>query len=194
MRCDLPQVLPAIEGRRFDVIDCAATPRLPFYATWLGGGWPRVRSWLHGQVRRQWPTSPAAWSRGPRGRLARPCGALGAPSCGGDHRGRLKADPGRIPVRPGPCRGQRVGTRRIRTGSEVAGGVGCGSPARLIPENGVDRLIEAVAQRPSLPTLRCLVIGDGHSGARSKSCRRAGCPGLYVGSWATPVGPRRCRC
>lgn len=159
------RVLPAIESHRFDIIDCAATPRLPFYATWFGG-WlaesPVVASWFEFD-------GNGHHSGGGRDAWSRPWPALRA-------------------------RARRLGHRHVAVSTEVASRlIQAGFPTdrvrvvpngleldefeqapkssvesdvvivcRLIPENRVDLLIEAVASlRHFLPTVRCLVIGDG---------------------------------
>jgi glycosyltransferase involved in cell wall biosynthesis len=159
------RVLPAIEGRRFDVIDCGATPRLPFYATWFGG-WlaesPAVVTWFEFEGNDRHPAD---------GRAAR-------------------IRPGQALI----ARARRLGSRHVAVTTEVASRlIQAGFPTdqvrvvangleleefeqapkssvqsdivfvgRLIPENRVDMLIEAVSRlRPFLPTVRCLVIGDG---------------------------------
>jgi hypothetical protein len=72
------RLLPAIEGRRFDIIDCAAMPRLPFYATWLGG-WlaesPVVATWFEFDGNSDQPAAAKEW--------ANACRTHGVPVRGG---------------------------------------------------------------------------------------------------------------
>jgi glycosyltransferase involved in cell wall biosynthesis len=147
------RVLPAIEGRRFDVIDCAATPRLPFYATWLGG-WlsesPVVATWFE-----------FGGTRPGRGLQAR------ARRLGSRHVAVTTEVASRLVQAGFPTDQVRVvangleleefeQTPKSALGSDVV------IVGRLIPENRVDMLIEAVSRlRHFLPSVRCLVIGDG---------------------------------
>jgi glycosyltransferase involved in cell wall biosynthesis len=66
---------------------------------------------------------------------------------------------------------------------------------RLVPEKRVDMLIEAVSRlRPSLPTVRCLVIGDGPQRRSLEELVAARGLRETYGLWATPAPPRRCHC
>ena len=159
------RLLPAIEGRPFDVIDCAATPRIPFYATWLGA-WlaesPVVATWSEfddssdqpagGQgARTRWPhgLSSRIWRLGRRHVAATTEVASSLVRAGFPPakvrvvaNGLELEDFEQAPKSPVECDVVIVG--------------------RLVPEKRVDLVIEAVSRlRPSLPTVRCLVIGDG---------------------------------
>jgi L-malate glycosyltransferase len=157
------RVLPAVEGRRFDVIDCAATPRLPFYATWLGG-WlaenPVVATWLEFE-------GNAAADAGETG--IRPQRALRARAqrLGRRHVAVTSEVASRLIQAGFPtdqirfvANGLELDEFEQAPKSAVESDVVIAG--RLIPENRVDMLIEAISRlRHFLPSVRCLVIGDG---------------------------------
>ena len=158
-------LLPAIRGRRFDVIDCAATPRLPFYATWLGA-WlaesPLLVTWQ--EFPHDDPNDPErpAWNA----RLARMARARTL---------RL----GRRHVAVSPITAEKLAEAGIPADRIWVVGDGLELDAferapksavesdlvfvgRLVEDKRVDLLIEAVARlRATLPELRCLIIGGG---------------------------------
>jgi glycosyltransferase involved in cell wall biosynthesis len=147
------RVLPAIEGRRFDVIDCAATPRLPYYAAWLGG-WlaesPVVATWHEFDDR--------GTGRAMGDRLRR---------LGSRHVAATTDVAGRLIQAGFPTDRVRVVANGLELDEfEQAPKSAVGSDVvfvgQLSADNRVDLLIEAVSRlRPSIPTLRCLIIGDG---------------------------------
>ena len=158
-------LLPAIKGRRFDVIDCAATPRLPLYATWLG-------AWLaESHLLVTWHELPhhdrndpgrPAWNA----RLARVVRARAL---------RL----GRQHVAVSPIIAEKLVAAGLPADRIWVVGDGLELDAferapksavesdlvfvgRLVEDKRVDLLIEAVARlRATMPELRCLIIGGG---------------------------------
>lgn len=158
-------LLAATRGRRFDVIDCSATPRLPFYATWLGA-WlaesPLLVTWHEfPHDERNDPERP-----GRNARLARVARARAL---------RL----GRRHVAVSPITAEKLVAAGLPADRIWVVGDGLELDAferaaksavesdlvfvgRLAEDKRVELLIEAVARlRATRPDVRCLIIGGG---------------------------------
>lgn len=153
------RLLPAIEGRRFDIVDCAAMPRLPFYATWFGA-WlaesPVIATWFEFDGTSDQPAKrlPHAWRSRAR-RLGRRHVAATTEVASRLIQAGFPTDQVRV-VPNGLELEEFEQARKSPVESDVV------IVGRLVPEQRVDMLIEAVSRlRPSLPTVRCLIIGDG---------------------------------
>jgi glycosyltransferase involved in cell wall biosynthesis len=159
------RLLPVLLRRRFDVIDCSATPYIPVYSCWLASRMtrtPLVVTW-HEFWGDYWLSYLSH-----RPRIARMARWVEAQSR------RF----GEILVPVSPFTARRLGvdpeSRRIRI---VGNGVALDEIAaveasqepfdvvflgRLIEDKRVDLLIEAIALlRERFPRILCLVIGDG---------------------------------
>jgi len=158
-------LLPAIQSRRFDVIDCSAKPRLPFYATWLGA-WlaesPLLVTWHELGDDHRSDVGRLGWkARLARGmmaralRLGRQHVAVSPMTANQLVRAGLPAD--RIWV---VGNGLELEAFERATKSAVESDIVF--VGRLVEDKGVDLLIEAVARlRAAQMRLRCLIIGDG---------------------------------
>jgi glycosyltransferase involved in cell wall biosynthesis len=158
-------LLPAIKSRHFDVIDCSAKPRLPFYATWLGA-WlaesPMIVTWHElgdehrNEVgRRGWKARLAQGMMARALRLGRQHVAVSTIAADQLVRAGLPAD--RIWVV-----GNGLELEAFERAPKSAVESDIVFVGRLVEGKGVDLLIEAVARlRAAQTRLRCLIIGDG---------------------------------
>jgi glycosyltransferase involved in cell wall biosynthesis len=160
------RIVPAIRSRRYDIIDCSATPYLPLYACWLAARTTRtpvVATW-HEFWGEHWEEY-----LGHRGRVARVARSTEARAI------RL----GDRQVAVSPFTADRLTDAGLAEDRIQV--VGNGLPleqfaaahsslvtsdvvfvGRLIEDKRVDLLIDTVARlRGEFPTLRCLIIGDG---------------------------------
>lgn len=160
------RLLGRLDGRRFDVIDCSATPSLPLYASWLTSrsvATPMVATW-HEFWGEHWGSylghRPAV------ARIARWCEA-GAIRLGSQQVAVSTFTADRLVAAGLPAdRVRVVGNGLPLEAFEDASPSAVASDlvfvGRLIDDKRVDLLIEAVARlRSEFPALRCLVIGDG---------------------------------
>jgi len=158
-------LLSAIKRRRFDVIDCSARPRLPFYATWLGA-WlaesPMIVTWHElGDDHRDdvgrhgWKARLAQGIRARGLRLGRQHVAVSPMTADQLVKAGLPAD--RIWVV-----GNGLELEAFERAPKSAVESDIVFVGRLAEDKRVDLLIEAVARlRAAQPELRCLIIGDG---------------------------------
>ena len=157
------RILPALLRHRVDVIDCAAVPTLPLYATWLAATitrTPLVVTWHE-----YWGEHWHAYLPG-RPRVARIARALES----------LSRRFGARIVAVSAFTADRLGQDRSDAMSVVPNGVAaaeiaaCSATAasdilfvgRLIDEKRVDLLLYAIARLlPDRPSLRALIVGEG---------------------------------
>ena len=164
------RLIPVLLRQRFDVVDCSATPYLPLYSTWLATRitrTPLVATWHEFWGDHWYEYLP---HRRPVAHLARQLEA-GARRLG-DHL---------VAVSPFTARrmGLAANDPRLRI---VGNGLPLGEIARIAPaaekidvlfvgrlidEKRVDLLLDALARlAPSVPELRCGIVGDGPDRAR----------------------------
>lgn len=159
------RVLPALRQRRYDVIDCSATPYLPLYACWLAARatrTPLIATW-HEFWGDHWkaylPQRPAVANMAQRiEAAARPLGDI-----------RVAVSPftaQRLAAGPGGTAARVVGNgvsldaiKRIPRSRERSDVVFVG---RLIEDKKVDLLLHAVHRLlGEFPEIRCTIVGDG---------------------------------
>lgn len=158
------RLLPVVLRQRFDVIDCAATPYLPVYTTWLASRLTRTRlvatwhefwgeHWSEYLPRRPLVAAVAQRLEAGSRRL-------------GDRRVAVSAFTARRMGRSEDPRlavvGNGVALREIGAEPAVADAADIIYVGRLIDEKRVDLLLDAMyLLRDRFPMLRCAIVGDG---------------------------------
>ena len=154
-----------IARQRWDVIDCSATPYLPLYAMWIATRWsgvPFIATWHEFWGQR--------WNEYLPGRTTVAKAAMRIES-GSRHFGDALVAVSEFTARElgstSPSKAIQVvpngvSLDEIRAVPKQRRNVDLVYLGRLIDEKRVDLLVEAVHRlRPTLPQLRCVVIGDG---------------------------------
>jgi glycosyltransferase involved in cell wall biosynthesis len=159
------RLVPALRQRRYDIIDCSATPYLPLYTCWFvarSTRTPLVATW-HEFWGDHWKAyladRPAVAQAGQLAEAGcRPLGDIRV-AVSSFTAERLAAGPHGVDARV-VGNGVDIGAiRRIRASAHKPDVVFVG---RLIDDKKVDVLLRAIHRlQGELPDLRCTIIGDG---------------------------------